>query len=539
MNFFDPLEYPYLSHRQVVFSNQGMVATSQPLAAQAGLEVMQKGGNAIDAAVATAVTLTVTEPTSNGIGGDAFAIIKTQNGLYGLNSSGPAPKGINADKVKEKGYQEMPNEGWLPVTVPGAPAAWRVLSETWGKLPMQELFAPGIRYAHEGFPLSPKTAENWRNQLEKYNYLASSYPEDFAYFLETFAPHGRAPRAGELWKAPDHANTLQIMADTGGEAFYKGELAEKIDSFSRKRGGFLKGEDLEKYLPQWVDPLKVNYRGWEVWELPPNGQGLVTLMALRLLEEYPLCRYPSQKRMHLAIEALKLAYYDGYKHITDPAWMDTSPSEMLREKWIEARRTQIKLNQALKVFSGKKQGGTVYLATADGEGNMVSFIQSNYRGFGSGLVVPGTGIALQNRGMEFSLHPQEANYLEPGKRSFHTIMPGFLSKKGEVAAPFGLMGGYMQPQGHLQLLINLIDLGFNPQASLDAPRWKWREGAFLELEKSLEDNYYRDLNALGHQVEVSRDNALFGKGQIIWRNEKTGTMCGGTEPRADGAVCAW
>ncbi len=533
---FDPLHYPYPSRRSLVYARNGMVATSQPLAAQAGLEAIKKGGNAIDAAVAAAACLTVTEPTSNGIGGDAFALVWSGGRLYGLNASGPAPALLSARSVKEKGYRAMPALGWLPVTVPGAPAAWVEFSRKWGKISLKEAFLPAIEYARKGFPVSPVTARLWGRAVQKYQ---EGRGEEFQSWFDTFAPGGKTPGPGQVVHFPDHASTLVSIAESEGASFYRGELAEKIDSFSRKHGGFIRGEDLENFRPFFADPVSTDYRGYRVWEIPPNSQGLVALIALNIIKELQQDKWSHDNFLHLQIEAIKLAFKDGFESITDPAKMKIPVDELLSEKHAKKRSSLI---GKFAAFPGPEQnpgGGTVYLATADGEGNMVSYIQSNYEGFGSGLVVPGTGIALQNRGREFSLDPAHPNYLEPGKRTYHTIIPGFLFRGSEPLGPFGVMGGYMQPQGHVQLAINIAGHGLNPQAALDAPRWKWVTGKTVELEHSFPLYLARSLADRGHDIIYSHELSGFGRGQVIVRDPKTGVLCGATEPRADGTVAAW
>ncbi|WP_106344588.1 gamma-glutamyltransferase family protein [Planifilum fimeticola] len=516
-----------------VYASGGMVATSQPLAAQAGLEMLRKGGNAVDAAIATAASLTVLEPTSNGIGGDAFALIWFQGRLYGLNASGPAPKGISLEAVKRAGHAEMPRFGWLPVTVPGAPAAWAACSGRFGRLPLTEVLAPAIRYAEEGFPLTPVLGKHWKRAAEVYRRLDGDL---FAPWFDTFAPGGDAPEIGERWRSPDHAKTLQAIAETRAEAFYRGELAERIDAFSRTHGGYLRAEDLAAFSPEWVTPIQVNYRGFEVWELPPNGQGLITLMALNLLKGFDPAEF-GVASVHRQIEAIKLAFADGKRWIADPRCREVPVAELLSDAYAEERRKQIGERASDPLPGSPPRGGTVYLAAADGEGNMVSFIQSNYMGFGSGLVVPGTGISLHNRGCNFTLDPGHPNCLEPGKRPYHTIIPGFLTRDGRAVGSFGVMGGFMQPQGHLQVIVNTIDRRLNPQAALDAPRWQWVKGREVLVEQLFPNHIAEALVRKGHDIRVLSDSASFGRGQIIWRIGDA--LVGGTEPRADGGVAAF
>ena len=465
---FDALKYNYPSQRSVVYAQNGMVATSQPLAAQAGLDILKKGGNAIDAAIATAACLTVVEPTSNGIGGDAFALVWIDGKLHGLNSSGPAPKSISIDGLKNKGYDEIPKFGVIPVTVPGAPAAWAELSKRFGRLTLTEVLKPAIQYADDGYPVSPYVKKSWDRAYKLYEKEFKS--DEFKYWFKTFTKDGRSPNMGEIWRLPDHAETLKSIAKTNAESFYRGKIAEKIDKFFNSYGGYLSKEDLEAFKPEWANPIKVNYRGYDVWEIPPNGQGLVALMALNILKGFDFTEKDKADTYHKQIEAMKLAFSDGQKYITDFRKMRISVEELLLESFAGKRRELIG-EQALTPEAGEPdRGGTVYLATADGEGNMVSFIQSNYMGFGSGIVIPETGISLQNRGHNFSFDPSHYNCLEPGKRTYHTIIPGFLTKDGKPVGPFGVMGGFMQPQGHVQVIMNTIDFSLNPQTALDAPR---------------------------------------------------------------------
>lgn len=533
---YDSLYYPYPSRRMVVYGKKGMVAASQPLAAQAGLDMIKKGGNAVDAAIAAAACLTVVEPTSNGIGGDAFALVWWGGKLYGLNSSGPAPKKISAADVLKEGYKEMPRFGWLPVTVPGIPAAWAELSKKFGKLSLKEVLKPAIEYAENGYPVSPVTGRHWKIAYNRHTDKLKG--EQYKHWFDTFAPKGRAPESGEIWNSPDHAETLRSIAETEAKSFYSGELAEKIDRFSKENGGCLSREDLEGFKPRWVEPLSLDYRGYKVWELPPNGQGLVVLMALNILKGHEFTHREDVLTYHRQLEAMKLAFADGERYITDPANMKIKPEDLLSDAYGEEKRRLIGKHARTPEDKCPPSGGTVYLAAADGEGNMVSFIQSNFWGFGSGLVVPGTGIALHNRGCTFSLDPGHVNYLEGGKRTYHTIIPGFLTKDGEAVGPFGVMGAFMQPQGHVQVVMNTVDFGLNPQASLDAPRWQWVGDKTVEIEPGIPMAAAYSLKTLGHDVKYSMETGSFGRGQIIWR-DKEGVLCGATEPRADGTVAVW
>lgn len=533
---YDSLSYPYSSRRSVVYAKNGMVATSQPLAAQAGLAILRKGGNAIDAAIATAAALTVVEPTSNGIGGDAFALVWTQGKLHGLNSSGPAPQSISIEALKKAGVAEIPKYGFIPVTAPGAPAAWAELSAKYGKLPLTEVLQPAIEYAENGYPLTPVLGHYWERAARIYGENLKG--DEFKGWFETFTPAGRAPGIGEIWRSSGHARTLQSIAETKAESFYRGELADQIGQFSKQFGGYLTAEDLAAYKPEWVTPIHVNYRGYDVWEIPPNGHGLVALMALNILKGFDFSERDTVDTYHKQIEAMKLAFADGKKYIADPRSMSVRVEELLSDAYAEERR-QLIGQEALQPEPGEpSRGGTVYLCTADGEGNMVSYIQSNYMGFGSGLVVPGTGIALHNRGHNFTLDETHDNRLEPGKKPYHTIIPGFLTKDGKPVGPFGVMGGFMQPQGHVQMVMNTVDFHLNPQASLDAPRWQWMQGKTVEMEQSTPAHIVETLARKGHDVRWALGGGGFGRGQIIWRQDN-GVLVGGTEPRTDGQVAAW
>ncbi len=537
MTIFDPLHYPYPSQRNAVYAQHGMVATSQPLAAQAGLDILKKGGNAVDAAIATAACLTVVEPTSNGIGGDAFALVWMKDELHGLNANGPAPQSISIEAVQAAGHQQMPTYGWTPVTVPGTPAAWNELSRRFGRLPLTEVLAPAIQYAEHGFPISPTLGYYWELTFKRFKETLQD--EAYQGWFDTFAPDGRAPCIGELWRSPGHAATLRSIAESGASSFYTGELAEQIDAHSRQYGGYLRKEDLAAFQPEWVKPISVEYKGYEVWEIPPAGQGLIALMALNILKGYSFAERDTVQTHHRQWEAMKLAFTDGLKYITQEDKMTVLAADLLSEAYAQERRSLIG-EEALQPEPGKPSaGGTVYLATADNEGNMVSYIQSNYMGFGSGIVIPGTGISMQNRGHSFSLDAAHDNRLEPGKKTYHTIIPGFLTRHGRAVGPFGVMGGFMQPQGHVQVVMNMIDFGLNPQAALDAPRWQWLEGKTVEVEPSFPDHLAQSLMRKGHIIRRANSSGGFGRGQIIIRDEQNGVLIGGTESRTDGAIAAW
>jgi gamma-glutamyltranspeptidase / glutathione hydrolase len=535
---YDPQCYPYSSKRNVTYGRKGMVATSQPLAAQAGLDILKQGGNAIDAAIATAACLTVVEPTSNGIGSDCFALVWVDGKLHGLNGSGQAPASLSIEAVRAAGYDtELPKFGMTPVTVPGTPKAWGELSKKFGKLSLTEVLAPAIEYAENGFPVSPTLATYWKGAFKTFSKLFKG--EEYKSWFATFAPNGKVPEAGEMWSSPGHADTLRKIAESNAEAFYTGEIADEIDSYFKQYNGYLRKEDLEAYEPEWVEPISVSYRGYDVWEIPPNGHGLIALEALKILEGYEFAEKDSADTLHKQIEAMKLAFVDGMNYITDLKEMKVSPEALLSEAYTSERRSLIGEEAITPEPGTPPKGGTVYLATADSEGNMVSFIQSNYMGFGSGIVIPGTGIAMQNRGHNFSLDENHDNCLKPGKKTYHTIIPGFLTKNNEAVGPFGVMGGFMQPQGHVQVVMNTVDFHLNPQAALDAPRWMWSEGKTVHVEGSLPTHLAQALKRRGHDIQVALDGGPFGRGQIIWRNPKTGVLAGGTEHRTDGEVAAW
>lgn len=533
----DALKYKYPSRRTLVYGSRGMTATTQPLAAQAGLEMLRRGGNAVDAAVATAACLTVVEPTSNGIGGDAFALVWTGGKLHGLNSSGHAPSLADADELLNGGWEKMPLYGWKAVTVPGAPAAWAALNAKFGRLPLDVLLEPAIHYARSGFPVSPTVSLLWKKAFA--GFAKNLHGGEFAHIFECFTAEGKAPAAGQIWRCEAQARTLEKIAETSAAAFYTGELAEAIDRFSKEHDGWLRAEDLAAFAPEWVEPIGVNYRGYDVWEIPPNGQGIVALMALNILKKFELSERECARSYHLQIEAIKLAFAEALAEVGDPRHMRRSVAELLSEEFAERRAALIDPAVAgLPTSERQTSGGTVYLAAADGEGNMVSMIQSNYRGFGSGLCVPGTGITLHNRGNNFSLDPASPNFLAPGKRPYHTIIPGFITKDNEAVGPFGVMGAFMQPQGHLQMIANMVDFALNPQEALDAPRWQWTEGKRVGLEQGVENHIIKELAAMGHEVYVDYDHSSYGRGQMILRGEE-GALMGATEPRADGYVAVY
>jgi gamma-glutamyltranspeptidase / glutathione hydrolase len=526
---------PYSSQRMPLLA-QNVVATSQPLAAQAGLDALRRGGNAVDAALATAITLTVVEPTSNGIGSDAFAIVWDGSRLHGLNASGRAPRRLSPERFA--GLEQMPATGWDPVTVPGAVSAWAALSARFGRLPFGDLFEAAIRYARAGFLVSPITAAAWARAPERY----AAYPS----FAETFAPHGRAPYPGELFRCPDQARTLELIAATKGETFYRGAVAERIAAHARATGGLLTVEDLASHAPEWVTPMAQGYHGYHLHEIPPNGQGLAALIALGILQHLDLAQYPvdSADSIHLQVEALKLAFAAAHRHIADPAWMEIAPEAMLDEDFLAERARQIRMDTAqFPTAALPTDHGTVYLTAADAEGMMVSYIQSNYMGFGSGIVVPGTGISLQNRGAGFRLEAGHPNRVAGGKRPYHTIIPGFVTRAGQPVLSFGVMGGHMQPQGHVQMMVRLLDYGQNPQAASDAPRWYIEENLTdLSLEPGFAPEVAADLRRRGHSVAVNLPPGRFGGAQLIYRLEDGDRFigyCAGTDWRKDGQAVGY
>ncbi|HEV7619431.1 MAG TPA: gamma-glutamyltransferase family protein, partial [Burkholderiaceae bacterium] len=457
--------FPYTSQRLPLVAGN-VVATSQPLAASAGLQMLLRGGNAVDAALATAIALTVVEPCNNGIGGDAFALIWDGKKLHGLNASGRAPAAWTREYFSK--YKEMPKRGWDSVTVPGTVSAWRAAWERFGSLPFEDLFEPALRYARDGYFVSHNVHNQWQKQIDELI--------DQPGYREAFAPNGRAPLQGERFICPGQANTLERIARTKGDDFYHGELAGAIAQHARNTGGAITEADLAANEADWVEPISIRYRDVELHEIGPNGQGIAAQMALGMLEHFDLKSMDpdSALAMHLKIEAMKLAFADLHEYVGDVDHMtEVTPADLLNPAYLAKRAKLIDPESAAPARVGKPHsGGTVYLTAADSKGMMVSFIQSNFKGFGSGVVVPNTGIALQNRGWGFNLRPGHLNEVAPGKRPFHTIIPGFLMQNGKPLMSFGLMGGSMQAQGHVQMVRNVADLGLNPQAASDAPRWR-------------------------------------------------------------------
>ncbi len=534
---FDPLKQPFASNRYCVTARNGMVATGSMLAGAAGLEILRKGGNAVDAAVATAAALTVIEPTSNGLGSDSFALVWMKDRLYGLNSSGYSPRNISLEEIRRRCPDgRMARHGWIPVMVPGAVKAWPTLIRRFGNLSLKEVLQPAINYAEQGYPLSPLIAELWDRAAKMFGEMFAGKHEYDEWF-RVFTKNGEPYRFGEMVRLPDHAKTLRLIAESDGDAFYKGEIAEQFVRQSARDGGYFCMEDLASYESAWVDPIHVNYRGYDVWEIPPNGQGIVALMTLNILKEFDFTERNTEM-VHRQLEAIKLAFADGLHYVTDPERMEIDYHELLRPEYGAARAAEITGKAGLPTFAVPPKSGTVYFCTADGDGNMVSYIQSNYNGFGSGIVLEGYGVALQNRGADFSLDPAAANVLAPHKKSYHTIIPGFLTKDGRAVGPFGVMGAYMQPQGHVQVVQNMVDLHMNPQMALDAPRWQWLREKKILAEPAFEQDIIRALRERGHDIEYAPERISFGRGQIILRLD-SGVLVGATESRTDSGICCF
>jgi len=506
---------PYPTTRAPLLA-RNVVTTSHPLAAQAGLRMLLRGGNAVDAALAAAAALTIVEPVSNGLGGDAFAILWDGEQLHGLNASGPAPHAWTPEYFAKKHGNQIPAHGWDSVTVPGMVAGWVELSEKFGKLPFVELFEPAIELAERGFLVSPIVQQKWAAAIPK----LQSQPG----FKRAFMPEGRAPKVGELFRFREAGHTLTRIAESHGEAFYRGELAEAIAQHAKHCGGALTMDDLGAFKPEWVTPIQKNFGGYTLHEMPPNGQGIAALMALGMLEQLDLSRYAldSADSQHLQIEAMKLAFADTYRWVADSrAMTSVSVDDLLDDAYLAMRAKRIDLRRATDFSHGTPpKGGTVCLSAADESGMMVSLIQSNYLGFGSGVVVPETGISLHSRGACFTLDPEHPNCVAPGKRPFHTIIPGFLTRDGQPQMSFGVMGANMQPQGHLQTLVRILTYGQQPQAACDAPRWKVRQNMAVDIERSMAPDVVAELAARGHQLNTDTDSTRdFGAGQFIWKTE--------------------
>jgi gamma-glutamyltranspeptidase/glutathione hydrolase len=499
-------DQPYNSRRSPVCANN-IVAASQPLAVQAGIDAMRRGGNAVDAALATAITLTVVEPNMNGLGSDAFAILWDGHEVVGINGSGRSPAAMTLERFS--GATKMPNVGWDSVTVPGAVSTWVALSERYGQLDFAALFEPAIAYAREGFQVGPKTAHHWK--------LAERSYAGFEAFREHFLP---APAAGERVRRPDMDRTLMLIAQSRGEAFYRGELAQAIVETAAGAGGLLSAEDLATHQAQWVTPICQPYREIELHEIPPNGQGLAAQIALGILQHLEAPRLNTTLSVHRQIEAMKIAIHAAFTYFADPAAMRVSPEELLAPGSLAAAAERIGDKASdLPPVDLPVSHDTVYLTTADASGMMVSFIQSNYMGFGSGIVIPGTGISLQNRGYGFSLDPGHPNCVGPAKRPYHTIIPGFVTAKGAPRVSFGVMGGHMQHQGHVQMVNRLFDCEENPQAASDAPRWRVDEEFNVDLESGFPRAIADGLAKLGHVVRYDGEDSLFGGAQLIVKTD--------------------
>jgi len=558
----------FASRRSPVYGRRGMVAASQPLAVAAGLEILTAGGNAADAAVATAAALNVTEPTSTGIGGDCFALFydATTGQVTALNGSGRAPAALTLARLEQERFgRELPPYHPYTITVPGACAGWCDLSERHGRLPLSRILRPAIRLAEEGFPVAPITAYFWQRGAE--HQLAQA-PGGHELTLD-----GRAPRAGEIFHNPGLARTLRAVAEGGKAAFYQGRIAEAIAMTIQRAGGCLSVEDLASHHSTWDEPISTTYRGLRIWECPPNGQGLAALLALNMLEGFDLASQEplSAERLHLEIEAMRLAFADTHWYVADPVFRPAPLAALLSKDYAAERRSLINPGRAtLDQRRGAPVAGsdTVYFSVVDGEGNACSFINSNYMGFGTGIVPSGWGFSLQNRGHNFSLDPDHPNALAPGKRPYHTIIPGMITRDGRLVdgrlvadptnsqstnllvGPFGVMGGFMQPQGHVQVVVALVDDRLDPQAALDRPRfcieavgpsqWDGTLVSQVALEDGIPAAAVAALAAMGHPVTLKsgHERAIFGRGQIIVRDPETGVLCGGSDPRADGCAMA-
>jgi gamma-glutamyltranspeptidase/glutathione hydrolase len=532
--------------RSEVIAQHGMACTSQPLATQVALDVLKAGGNAIDAAIAANAVLGLVEPTGNGIGGDLFAIVwdaKSEQ-LYGLNASGRSPKSLTREYFLENDYSKIPAYGPLPVSVPGCVDGWFELHKKFGSKEMEEILKPAITYAREGFPVTELIAYYWAGGAR----ALSRFP----HVAEVYMPGGKAPAKGEIFKNPYLANTLEMIAEGGRDAFYKGEIARTIDAFMKEQKGFLSYEDLAEHSSEWVEPVSTNYRGYDVWELPPNGQGIAALQILNILEGFDIAEmgFGSSEYIHHFVEAKKLAFEDRAKYYADPAFKELPVDELISKEYAAKRRAMINSSRASRTLDAGQieHGNTIYMTVADGEGNMISLIQSNYRGLGSGMCPPGLGFILQDRGELFSLEEGHNNVYEPGKRPFHTIIPAFITKDGKPWMSFGVMGGSMQPQGHAQIVINMIDFGMNLQEAGDAPRIRhggssqptgelMTDGGMVYLETGIDYESIRGLMRRGHKIQYS--NGSYGGYQAILWDEEKGVYFGASESRKDGQAAGY
>ena len=528
---------PYPTTRSPLMA-RNVVATSHPLASQAGLRMLLAGGNAVDAAIAAAATLTIVEPISNGLGSDNFAILWDGQGLHGLNSSGVAPAAWNPDYFARRHGGQMPQRGWDTVTTPGAVAGWVALSERFGKLPFADLMAPAIEYAERGHGVGCIVADKWARQVPVLH--------DQPGFAQAFMPRGRAPEPGERFVFAEAGASLRKIAASQGESFYRGELAEQLVAHSAANGGSMALSDLANYQPEWVAPIQKDYAGHTLHQIPPNGQGIAALMALGMLDKLDLASLAvdSAASQHLQIEAMKLAFADTYRWVADAGAMtEVTAADLLSDDYLSQRVKLIDPKRAQDFGPGQPpKGGTIYLTAADESGMMISFIQSNYMGFGSGVVVPGTGISLQNRGHGFTLDKAHPNVVAGGKRPFHTIIPGFLTRNGQPQMSFGVMGGNMQPQGHLQTLVRMLTHHQQPQAACDAPRWKVDTGLAVDMEPSMAPALQEGLKALGHRFQPTSDSYMdYGSGQFIWRcsGDPADGYVAASDSRRDGQAVAY
>lgn len=537
----------YPSQRLPIFG-RNVVATSHPLAAQAGLRMLQRGGNAVDAAIAAAAVMTIVEPVSNGLGSDAFCLLWDGHDLHGLNASGRAPQAWTPDYFARKHGADArtpPQRGWDSVTVPGAVAGWVALHRRFGKLPFADLLAPATGIAERGYAVPVVVQQKWAAAVP----LLRNQPG----FADAFMPNGRAPNVGEQFRFADAARTLRLIAQSGGEAYYRGEIAAAIVAHAQANGGAMSLADFAAYEAEWVAPIGLDYAGHTMHEIPPNGQGIAALMALGIVKNFDLAgmRVDGIDSQHVQIEAMKLAFADAYRYVSEPSSMEVSVEQMLSSDYLASRAKLIDMKRAQVFEAGTpndvhRRGGTIYLTAADESGMMISFIQSNYQGFGSGVVVPGYGVSLQNRGHGFSLDPASPNVVAPGKRPFHTIIPAFLTKgAGERRAAqmsFGVMGANMQPQGHLQTLVRMLDYRQAPQAACDAPRWRFNEGLAINVEATMDRATVQGLAERGHRVEVIDDGYQdFGAGQFIWRlgDPSVEGYVAASDPRRDGQAVAY
>ncbi len=537
MHNFD-FNNPYPTTRIPVFA-RNVVSTSHPLASQAGLRMLWKGGNAVDAAIATAAVMTICEPVSNGLGSDLFAILWDGKELHGLNAAGPAPAAWTPEYFRRKygaDAKSPPKRGIDSVSIPGAIAGWVALSQRFGKLPFADLLAPAIEIAERGYLLPVVVQQKWDAAVAELGKGAG--------FAQSFLPKGRAPNVGELFQFPAAARALRAIAETKGSAYYGGEIAEALARFSRDNGGAHTVQDFASYKPEWVTPIRKDYRGYTLHEIPPSGQGIAALIALGIVEKFDLAGMPvdGPDAQHLQIEAMKLAFADVYRYVGELSHMEVTPAQMLDDAYLASRARLIDMKRAQDFGAGNvAKGGTIYLTAADENGMMVSLIQSNYMGFGSGCVEPTFGISLQNRGHGFSLLPGP-NQVAPGKRPFHTIIPGFLTKQGQPVMSFGVMGGNMQPQGHMQTLVRMLDYGQSPQAACDAPRWRFNAGLEINVEQQMPPATVEALIARGHRAEVINDNYQdFGAGQFIWRmgDPKKEGYVAASDSRRDGLAAGF